>query len=68
MTPHRAAPDSTTITGLILAGGRGQRMGGADKGLQVFRGSPLVDHACARLCVLSTTDHRGLHPIPHLPF
>ena len=38
-----------TITGLILAGGRGQRMGGVDKGLQPWRGLPLVDHALARL-------------------
>ena len=40
---------SATITGLILAGGRGQRMGGVDKGLQPWRGLPLVDHALARL-------------------
>ncbi len=30
---------STDITGLILAGGRGSRMGGVDKGLQSFNGS-----------------------------
>ncbi len=30
------------ITGLILAGGRGQRMNGADKGLLMFQGRPLV--------------------------
>lgn len=29
---------------LILAGGRGERMGGADKGLLVFQGQPLVCH------------------------
>ena len=29
------------ITGLILAGGRGSRMGGSDKGLQNFHGLPL---------------------------
>ena len=28
------------ITGLILAGGRGSRMGGVDKGLQLYLGSP----------------------------
>ncbi len=28
------------ITGLILSGGRGSRMGGIDKGLQNFRGRP----------------------------
>ena len=32
------------ITGLILAGGQGWRMGGVDKGLQNFRGKRLVDH------------------------
>jgi molybdopterin-guanine dinucleotide biosynthesis protein A len=39
----------TDITGLILAGGRGSRMGGVDKGLQVFQGTPLVRHAFTRL-------------------
>ena len=37
------------ITGLILAGGRGSRMGGADKGLQTYRGAPLALHALMRL-------------------
>ena len=37
------------ITGLILAGGRGRRMGGVDKGLQPFRGRRLVDHVYERL-------------------
>ncbi len=37
------------ITGLILAGGRGSRMGGVDKGLQNFRGMPLALHALMRL-------------------
>ncbi|WP_087722598.1 molybdenum cofactor guanylyltransferase MobA [Pandoraea sp. PE-S2T-3] len=37
------------ITGLILAGGRGQRMGGRDKGLQLFDGQPLAAHVLARL-------------------
>ena len=44
-----AAPTREAITGLILAGGRGQRLGGVDKGLQPWRGTPLVDHALARL-------------------
>ncbi len=39
----------TDITGLILAGGRGSRMGGVDKGLQLFRGEPLAQHALRRL-------------------
>ena len=37
------------ITALILAGGRGSRMGGADKGLQNFNGLPLALHALTRL-------------------
>jgi len=37
------------ITGLILAGGRGRRMGGIDKGLQAHRGVPLALHALLRL-------------------
>ena len=37
------------ITGLVLAGGRGSRMGGVDKGLQPFRGLPLAQHALQRL-------------------
>ncbi|HNG04756.1 Molybdopterin-guanine dinucleotide biosynthesis protein MobA [Candidatus Accumulibacter phosphatis] len=36
-------PDETAcITGVILAGGRGRRMGGVDKGLQELCGRPLV--------------------------
>jgi molybdopterin-guanine dinucleotide biosynthesis protein A len=30
------------ITGVILAGGLGRRMGGVDKGLQELRGQPMV--------------------------
>ncbi|MCA3237826.1 MAG: molybdenum cofactor guanylyltransferase MobA [Curvibacter sp.] len=37
------------ITGLILAGGRGSRMGGVDKGLQNFNGLPLALHTLMRL-------------------
>ncbi len=40
---------STDITGLILAGGRGSRMGGVDKGLQGFNGIPLALHTLLRL-------------------
>lgn len=43
----RIAPQD--ITGLVLAGGRGSRMGGVDKGLQLFNGAPLVLHALQRL-------------------
>lgn len=37
------------ITGLVLAGGRGSRMGGVDKGLQGFHGRPLALHTLLRL-------------------
>ena len=37
------------ITGLLLAGGQGVRMDGADKGLQTLRGAPLASLALARL-------------------
>ncbi len=37
------------ITGLIVCGGRGTRMGGADKGLQSFLDMPLALHALMRL-------------------
>jgi len=37
------------ITGLVLAGGRGSRMGGVDKGLQKFRDTPLALNALLRL-------------------
>lgn len=41
--------DKQDITGIILAGGRGSRMGGADKGLQNFRGMPLALYTLMRL-------------------
>jgi len=37
------------ISGLILAGGRGTRMGHVDKGLQNFRGAPMALHVMLRL-------------------
>jgi molybdenum cofactor guanylyltransferase len=37
------------ITGLVLAGGRGSRMGGVNKGLQPYHGQPLALHALRRL-------------------
>lgn len=37
------------ITGLILAGGRGSRMGSIDKGLVPLAGKPMVQHVMQRL-------------------
>ncbi|MBB2929997.1 molybdenum cofactor guanylyltransferase MobA [Paraburkholderia silvatlantica] len=64
MTPVSAPPIATaSITGLVLAGGRGQRMGGADKGLQMLHGKPLAAHVLARLApqvgVLSISANRN---------
>ncbi|MDB5944443.1 MAG: mobA [Ramlibacter sp.] len=42
-------PESSDITGLVLAGGRGSRMGGVDKGLQNFNGIALALHTLMRL-------------------
>lgn len=44
MTLHGAA-----VAGLILAGGQGRRMGGADKGWVLWQGRPLIEHVIARL-------------------
>ena len=40
---------SIDVTGVVLAGGQGSRMGGVDKGLQVFRGRPMVAHVLEAL-------------------
>lgn len=41
--------DHADITGLVLAGGQGSRLGGVDKGLQPYRGQPLALSALHRL-------------------
>jgi len=40
---------ATTVTAVILAGGRGQRMGEVDKGLQPLRGRGLVEWVLERI-------------------
>jgi molybdenum cofactor guanylyltransferase len=42
------AASQDRITGVILAGGLGRRMGGVDKGLKVLRGKPMVAWAIER--------------------
>jgi len=37
------------VSAIVLAGGRGSRMGGVDKGLQLLRGRPMVQWALDRL-------------------
>lgn len=41
--------DPARVTGLILAGGQGRRMGGVDKGLQPLRGKRMVEWVIERL-------------------
>jgi len=43
------APTRETITGVVLAGGRGRRMQGRDKGLLPLAGRPLAAHALEAL-------------------
>ncbi len=46
------APDPRlreNVTGLVLAGGRGSRMGGRDKGLVEIGGRPMLEHVLERL-------------------
>lgn len=38
-----------SVTGVVLAGGLGRRMGGVDKGLVDFLGKPLIVHVIERL-------------------
>ncbi|ENO89390.1 molybdenum cofactor guanylyltransferase MobA [Thauera linaloolentis] len=42
-------PASRRITGVLLAGGQGSRMGGIDKGLAELAGRPMAAHALERL-------------------
>ena len=39
----------SAVTGIVLAGGQGRRMGGVDKGLQLLHGRPMVEQVLARL-------------------
>ena len=47
--PAPTTIDASQITGMVLAGGRGSRMGGVDKGLQNYLGMPMALHALLRL-------------------
>ena len=40
---------SETVSGIVLAGGLGRRMGGVDKGLQPLRGKPMVQWVLERI-------------------
>jgi molybdopterin-guanine dinucleotide biosynthesis protein A len=39
----------TGVTGIVLAGGQGRRMGGVDKGLQALHGRPMIAAVLERL-------------------
>ena len=39
----------SAVTGIVLAGGQGRRMGGVDKGLQLLHGKPMVAAVLERL-------------------
>ena len=39
----------TSVSGIVLAGGQGRRMGGVDKGLQLLRGKPMIEWVLERL-------------------
>ncbi|MBS1140811.1 MAG: molybdenum cofactor guanylyltransferase [Proteobacteria bacterium] len=47
--PAISSQSEASITGVILAGGLGRRMGGVDKGMQLLDGKPLVQHVAERL-------------------
>jgi len=50
LEPMPASPSIIhDVTGVILAGGLGTRMGGCDKGLQLYGGKPLAAHVAERL-------------------
>lgn len=46
---NRPAADHADLTVAILAGGRAERLGGADKGLQELDGRPLIEFVLAAL-------------------
>jgi molybdopterin-guanine dinucleotide biosynthesis protein A len=49
MSTQTLQVSSVRITGVLLAGGQGRRMGGVDKGLVPLAGKPMAAHALERL-------------------
>ncbi|MBC7780725.1 MAG: molybdenum cofactor guanylyltransferase [Proteobacteria bacterium] len=47
--PLGSSAAAMQVTGVVLAGGLGRRMGGVDKGLQELDGRPMVAHVIDRL-------------------
>ncbi|MFP4892051.1 molybdenum cofactor guanylyltransferase MobA [Paraburkholderia sp. EG304] len=62
------------ITGLVLAGGRGTRMGGVDKGLQPLHGEALAAHVLRRLApqtgplMISANHHPDIYAALGAPY
>lgn len=52
------------ITAVILAGGRGSRMGGVDKGLVDYQGQPMIEHILAR--ITPQVDHVMINANRHI--
>ena len=48
-SPYPLPPGAASISALVLAGGRGQRVGGQDKGLMDWRGHSLVAQVLKRV-------------------
>ena len=67
-------PTRELLTGLVLAGGRGMRMGGVDKGLQTLHGEPLAAHVLKRLApqcdalLISANRHPNTYAALGAPF
>ena len=49
MSDVRNVGGTEQVTGIVLAGGMGRRMGGVDKGLQLLAGEPMAAHVIRRL-------------------
>jgi molybdopterin-guanine dinucleotide biosynthesis protein A len=68
------SPAREHITGLVLAGGRGTRMGGVDKGLQMLHGEPLASHVLKRIApqtgalLISANRHADVYTALGAPF
>ncbi|MFP3567539.1 molybdenum cofactor guanylyltransferase MobA [Paraburkholderia sp. SIMBA_030] len=68
------SPEREHITALVLAGGRGMRMGGVDKGLQLLHGEPLAFHVLKRIApqtgalLISANRHADAYTALGAPF
>lgn len=45
---HNTSRSSVSISGVVLAGGQGQRMGGQDKGWVPYQGVPMIERVLSR--------------------